>query len=499
MSQVGDFFWAHADILRDLQVDVSKRVLGLIALKLLVDNKKLKFNFNYKDNFGLDKDFFTQKDNTTQKKFLKIINNLEKFSNTSNKFGKDIFKNLFEQGFNIKEGVNEISNSDFEKVLDVYIEKANFINYPKEEYKDLYEMTLTRLEEKKYKGDLLGQHFTQKSIIHLMCEMAIPSIKDREKIAIYDPSCGNGSMLMESFYYFQNHSKTKTKSIEVYGQEIDKRGYVLCNIFLEISEIDYNIVLGNTLLNPAFINGINGDDSFDFIIANPPFGLDWKHNYDEEVELMKQDKNFLIVKNEKDKIVTPKKSDGQFLFIQHILKLLINEQNKTKKKDGFAGIISSSTLISTGNNNSSEAKIREKIFNLGYLKAVIEQPKAMFSNTDITSHIWFFDTTYKENYIKILQVDNEEKNIFIPHSSPKKKMKNSYSKENIKEIVRKLNNKKATKYVTKNLNLKDKVEINISNEIDKKPKFIDVNIEKSAENLKIVGKDICEILKLELW
>jgi len=498
MNKVGDFFWAYADILRSpygITNNVDIRVLSFMALKLLIDNKKLKFNFDYKNNFGIDKSFF-DKEKTTQQKFIKIIKNIKQFVNLSNNFKIDDFDILSdEQGFNIFQNIKELKNQDFEKVLDIYNNLADFRDYPKEDYKDLYELTITRLQDKNYKGDLLGQHFTQKSIIHLMCEMAIPSIKDRQKIAIYDPTCGSGSMLMESFYYFKNHPKTKNKEIEVYGQEFDKRVYFLCNVFLEISEINYNIAFGDTLINPAFINGINGDESFDFIISNPPFGVDWKHNYDEIVQKMKENKNFLVVKD-KNKIITPKKSDGQFLFMLHILKLLLTEK---VKKDGFAGIITNSTLISTGGKTSSEAKIRKNIFDTGMLKAVIEQPKAMFSNTDITTHIWFFDTTKQDKNIKILKADNEEKSLFSKHPNPKGKIKHSYSKENIKEIVKYLNLKKEIKYITKNIDISEKYELNISNLIDKKNNKRNINLEKTANNFKINGKEFCEILKKELW
>jgi type I restriction enzyme M protein len=495
-NKVGDFFWAYADILRkpyNITNNIDIRILGFMALKLLCDNDKLKFNFDYKNDFNIKCD---SKDNT-QQKLIKIVTNLAQYSNTSDNFKLINFDYLIEeQGFNLLGSIKELSNEHLEAILDIYIQKADFSSYPKEDYKDLYEQTITRMEDKQYKGDLLGQHFTQKSIIHLMCEMAIPSIKNREKIAIYDPSCGSGSMLMESYYYFKNHTKTKDKDIEVYGQEFDKRVYLLCCIFLEISDIDYNIAYGDTLLNPAFVNGINGDDSFDFIIANPPFGVDWKHSYDEVIQKMKKDENFLVVKDEKDKIITPKKSDGQFLFMLHILKLLINEKTK---KDGFAGIISSSTLITSGNNTSSESKIRKKIFETNMLKAIIEQPKAMFTNTDITSHIWFFDTSNINDSVKILKTTNDEKMLFSKHPSHKGKMKHSYTKDNIKEIIKLINQKKDIKYISKNIKVNDKYEINIQNEIGKKSTFIDVPLGNLSNNFNNFTDNYCDKSKVNIW
>ena len=75
--------------------------------------------------------------------------------------------------------------------------------------------------------------------------------------------------------------------------------WLLCKIFLEISNINNIIAYGNTLINPAF-DKINGDDSFDFIIANPPFGVDWKHDYIEVIKNMelKDKSNFYVIKDE---------------------------------------------------------------------------------------------------------------------------------------------------------------------------------------------------------
>jgi len=499
--KVKDFFWAYGDILRSpykITNNVDLRVLGFMAIKLLCDNKKLNFSFNYKNNFGIDKSFF-KNEKTSQEKFLKIIKNIKKFVNVSENFKIDDLDILLdEQGFNILRSIKELSNQDFERVLDIYQNLADFKDFPKEEYKDLYELTITRLQDKNYKGDLLGQYFTQSSIIHLMCEIAIPSMKNKNKIAIYDPTCGSGSMLLESYFYFKNHSKTKNKHIEVYGQEFDKRVYLLCNIFLEISGVEhYNIAYGDTLINPAFIDGINGEDSFDFIIANPPFGVDWKHIYNDIIELMKQNKNFLVVKDKKGKIVTPKKSDGQFLFLLHILRLLFNEKNR---KDGFAAVITSSTLISNGGENSSECKIRRKIFNTGLLKAIIEQPKAMFTNTDLATHIWIFDTTKKQNYLKVLKVDNKKEQMFINHPNPRKKMKYAYSKENIKKIARYIKLKKEIELITKNIDISNICSINIASEIEKEVEnncYIDII--SVINNYKKHANDFCNILKKGIW
>ncbi len=473
-----------------------------MALKLLIDNDKLKFNFEYHNKFGLTPKLYNQyKKEDTKSTFLNLIQNIEQFGHNLNYFEQDAkynpdtstniltYLNHFKT-FEIERYIQELSNNYLENVLDIYTYKANFRDYPKEQYKDLYEITISRM--KKLSGDLTGQHFTQKSIVHLMCEVSKFEAEGYDKIAIYDPACGTSSMLMESAHYFYN--KNKIKNIEVYGQELHGQTWLLAKIFLEISSLDgkiqgikNTIAYGNTLTNPAFANGINGNTSFDFIIANPPFGVDWKHNYNEIIENMNSKKsNFFVVKDEKGKVVTPKKSDGQFLFMQHIIHLMKSE--KKRDKHAHAAIISSSTLISTGNATSSESKIRKEIFNTGFVSAVLEQPNAMFTNTDISSHIWFLDSDPSEK-ITIVKADTKEEELFSPHPQAKDKMKNSYSEKNIRRLATLINSKKEFKYKSKFINSKNRYEINISNEIGFKDDSEDVNFDELTNELNMLMKE----------
>ncbi len=498
-KELKDYYWSYADILRDIGINEStydQRIMAFMALKLLIDNDKLLFNFEYRNDFGLsEKEYKKGKD--TKETFLNIIKNIEKFGRGENlhyfeqesKYNPDKSKNILTylnhyKTFELERYIVELSNAQLENVLDIYTYQANFRDYPRDEYKDLYEKTVSRM--KKMSGDLTGQHFTQKSIIHLMCEMGIQGIKDNEKLAIYDPTSGTGSMLMESADYFKKH--TKIKDIELYGQEMHGQTWLLSKIFLEISNQKNTIAYGNTLTNPAFANGINGTDNFDFIIANPPFGVDWKHNYNEIKENMESKKtNFFVVKDEKGKVITPKKSDGQFLFMMHIINLMKRENKRGKR--ATAGIISSSTLISTGSATGSEAKIRRAIFKEQLVSAVLEQPSAMFTNTDITSHIWFLDTLPTAK-IKVVKADTKEEELFVSHPNAKDKMKHAYSKENITKLKKYLTNKTDKKYVSKSLSV-DRCEINISQEIGFRDDTEELSIDTLIGELDELMRDMC--------
>jgi len=500
-KELKDYYWAYADILRDIGINEStydQRIMAFMALKLLIDNNKLLFNLEYRKNFNLSKKNFKKyQGKDTKETFLNIIKDIQNLGNSKNlkyftqdsKYNPDKFENILAylnhyKTFELERYIQELPNNYLENVLDIYTYQADFSNYPKEEYKDLYEKTVSRM--KKLSGDLTGQHFTQKSIIHLMCTMIEDDLKSNEKLAIYDPACGTGSMLMESAYYFKNN--TKVQDIELYGQEIHGQTWLLAKIFLEITNQKNIIAYGNTLTNPAFADGINGDDSFDFIIANPPFGVDWKHSYDEVIANMKsKNRNFFVVRDSKGKIITPKKSDGQFLFMMHIINLMQKEKQRGKRAK--AAVISSSTLISTGSSTSSEAKIRRAIFKENIVSAILEQPNAMFTNTDISSHIWFLDTSAKDR-ITIVKADTKEEELFIAHPVPKDKMKHAYSQENIKKLKKYLNGR-AKEYVSKLI--KNSVDsINISQEIGQREEKLDISLDEVTQELDKFMKQMCK-------
>lgn len=521
--KIGDFYWAYADILRGIGVNETvydQRILAFMALKLLIDNGKTKFTFDWRNQFGLSAIQYKKyaSDNTI-KTFLNIIADLDNLGQNLNYFtqpsymtpAQDSVENAVidnclkyldhKKTFTLSQYIEELEEPHYlEMVLDIYVEKANFIGYPSEKYKDLYEVTIARM--KKLSGTLTGQHFTQKSIIHLGCASALESIKKDEKIAIYDPTCGIGSMVIESALYFEaklnktasGKRKKTAKKIAVYGQEYNGQSWLLSKIFLEITALDgknqgieNQIAYGNTLTNPIFAKKINSDKSFNFIIANPPFGVDWKHDHKQIVEDMNSgNSNFEVIRDEKDKIVLPKKSDGQFLFMQHIINLMLQEK-KNRNKDAIACVISSSTLISTGAASSSESQIRSHIFGMGIVQAVLEQPKAMFTNTDITSHLWFLNTNFKKT-IKVIKADTKEDSLFSPHPYAKDKMKNSYSDDDIDNILSYLSAKKDYEYISKSVSNQCN-KIDISSELGFRNEDEDVDISQLQDEIKdLVGE-----------
>ena len=195
----------------------------------------------------------------------------------------------------------------------------------------------------------------------------------------------------------------------------------------------------------------------------------------------KDNSNFEVIRDEQGKLILPKKLDGQFLFMQHIINLMLKEK-MNRNKNAKACIISSSTLISTGTDSSSESKIRSHIFDMGIVEAVLEQPKAMFTNTDISSHLWFLNTDFSKR-IKVVKLDTEEDELYSSHSEPKDKMKNSYSDENIEKILDYMYRTDDFKYVSKTVSNRCS-KIDISNEVGFKNENENIDISQLESEIK---------------
>lgn len=535
-KKLGDYYWDYADIMRGLGIKegvYDERILGFMALKLLIDNNKLFFNFNpshgwkfcepnkieqeyikhtaFQENpFNCQEEHIVYIKNTQDiaiginysETFKTILKNIKHYDMTNYFYKKDTIKDNEQwklwniTKYNVDSEIEIINNKNvftfdkyidellgdekFLSVLEIYENKANFVGYPRNKYKNLYEDTVTRM--KKLSGSLTGQHFTQNCIIDFMTEIGVEHLdKTKKEVVIFDPACGVGSMLYESAYYAANKIYGCKKDEEqtddncilkhflLLGQEINGPTWFLAKVFSEISGFKNFIAFGNTLTEP-FINTFNGN--IDFIIANPPFGMDWKteekiikkliednvvieETKDEKgkiIDILIKENNSpykLFSKNVKEWYVLPKISDGQYLFFMQILKL-------QEKHKGKAVVISSTSPASNGKVDSSEGIIRKGMIENGFVDTIIEQPNAMFTNTDIKTHIWILNSLDGEhekqkNKVNLIQLDNDKMNKPFTNGNGKilkrikvlysdsdykiDKQKYGYSKKNIEDIL----------------------------------------------------------------
>ena len=219
-----------------------------------------------------------------------------------------------------------------------------------------------------------GEHFTPRDVIKLMNELLFVGEDFSQKgliKLIYDPTCGTGGMLTSCKDYILN--KNKDIDVVLFGQELNDDIYAICksDILMKGDNSD-NIKGPSSTLSDDQLKGKH----FDYIIANPPYGVDWGGDED-------------YVKNEADLgfdgrfgAGLPRKNDGQLLFIQHMISKMHPD-----KKSRIAVITNGSPLF-TGDAGSGESDIRKSIFENDYLEALIALPEQLFFNTGIGTYIW---------------------------------------------------------------------------------------------------------------
>lgn len=255
-------------------------------------------------------------------------------------------------------------------------------------FKDYNNSEITTLEEhikRKWADISAGQFYTPSDIIDLIQKIISKHYEINQKegyIKIYDPTCGGGNMV---FGIEDNLRRINSKiKIQSFGQEIDDELYALAKIESRFRE-EAKIKWGNTLTTDEF-----EDEQFDYIAANPPYGYSWKDHSKEVKERGEHQKCYL------DKY--PSESDGQLLFLQHIIHKL--------KQDGYGVVVSNGSPLFSGDAGSGESDIRKWILDNNYLDALIQLPKEEFYNTKISTYLWIINKNRTEKDTKIKMIDS---------------------------------------------------------------------------------------------
>ena len=225
-----------------------------------------------------------------------------------------------------------------------------------------------------------GEHFTPRDVIRLMS--AILYTPDADELrqpgiirSIYDPACGTGGMLNVGKRYILEEicgDLEQKPVITTYGQELNEQSYAIAKSEALVSgENADNIKLGNSFTQDRF-----STSRFNYIMANPPYGVTWK-----------KDQDFIIEEslNPEGRFYagTPRTSDGQLLFIQHML-------SKMKSDGSRVGVVTNGSPLFSGGAGSGESNIRKWIIENDWLECIIALPKELFYNTGIATYLWFF-------------------------------------------------------------------------------------------------------------
>ncbi|MBC8385755.1 MAG: SAM-dependent DNA methyltransferase, partial [Candidatus Cloacimonetes bacterium] len=232
-------------------------------------------------------------------------------------------------------------------------------------------------------NETAGEHFTPREVIKLMVNLLFIAdndilTKDGIVKTLYDPACGTGGMLSVAEKHLNDFNSNA--KLEVFGQEINPESYAICKSDMLIkSQKPSNIKFGNTFT----VDGL-ADEKFDYMLSNPPFGVDWK-------------KAKTIIKAEFDNkgfagrfgAGLPRINDGALLFLQHMI-------SKMKQSGTRIGIVFNGSPLFTGQAGSGESNIRKWIIENDWLEAIIALPDQLFYNTGISTYIWIINN--KKNH-----------------------------------------------------------------------------------------------------
>jgi type I restriction enzyme M protein len=228
-------------------------------------------------------------------------------------------------------------------------------------------------------NETAGDHFTPREVIRLMVNLLLePDTKVLTQegviVTICDPACGTGGMLAEAQNWIRAHNEHAT--VKVYGQDYNPRSYAVAASDLLIKgHKDSRVELGNTLTEDRF-----PDMCFDYLLANPPFGVDWKA----EQKIIDRWPDFRGYKGK-----LPRVNDGALLFLIHMIDKFAPYKAGDRDQPGSrVAVVFNGSPLFAGGAGSGESEIRRWIIEHDWLEAIIALPEQMFYNTGIGTFIW---------------------------------------------------------------------------------------------------------------
>ncbi len=246
-------------------------------------------------------------------------------------------------------------------------------------------------------AETAGEQYTPDDIISLISELIATKIEDNnEFLTIYDATCGGGNLLFGVEDKIQEISNRPTAT---YGQEWNDNLYALAKIESRFRKDTY-IEYGNTITE----TGKFFDKTFNIAVANPPYGVDWK-GFEKDVKSDETGRFHAL----------PSISDGQFLFTQHILSKLDND-------NGFGVIVHNGSTLFSGDAGSGESNIRKHFFDNDWVEALIQMPQDEFFNTGIYTCLWVFNKNKPaERKDKVILIDGSNQWELLKKSKGKKR------------------------------------------------------------------------------
>jgi len=392
INEQANFIWSIADLLRGdfKQSEYGKVILPFTVLRrfdcVLAPSKAKILEVNQTLTVSNKKPIFKRHTghdyyNTSKFDFEKLIDdstsidaNLRDYINGFSDDVKEILDN-----FEIGTIIDKLKKAG---LLYLVVQKFAEINLSADTVDNLemgymFEELIRKFSEQS--NETAGEHFTPREVIELMVEILLDpdmndiTTTDGKVLTLLDPACGTGGML--SVAQNKMRSLNSTTTIIPFGQELNPETYATCKSDMILKgNNNSKIVLGNSFNEDGF-----KVQKFDYMLSNPPFGVEWK-----KVE------KFIKDEAEKDGFAgrfgagTPRISDGSLLFLQHML----SKMNDTKDGGSRIGIVFNGSPLFSGDAGSGESEIRRWIIENDLLEAVIALPDQLFYNTGISTYVW---------------------------------------------------------------------------------------------------------------
>ncbi|HMM60588.1 MAG TPA: class I SAM-dependent DNA methyltransferase, partial [Candidatus Rifleibacterium sp.] len=302
-----------------------------------------------------------------------IKENLESYVQSFSRHGREIF-----EYFNFSEFVGQLNDANLlykfvQRVRQTDLSPRAISNH---EMGLVFEELIRRFAESS--NETAGEHFTPRDIVRLTT--ALVFMEDDEALTkegiirtVYDPTAGTGGFLSSGMEYV--YELNPQAVMRAFGQELNPESYAICKADMLIKGQDVsNIKLGNTLSNDQLYTW-----KFDYMLSNPPFGVDWKKNEQE----IKDEHTFKGYSGRFGPGL-PRVSDGSLLFLLH----LISKMRDASEGGARIGIILNGSPLFTGGAGSGESEIRRYILEADLLEAIVALPTDMFYNTGISTYVW---------------------------------------------------------------------------------------------------------------
>lgn len=394
-SEASNFLWSVADLLRGdfKQYDFGKVILPFTVLRrldcVLADTKDKVLARHEKLKEG------------DVKNFAPILNRVTgvHFHNVS----KLDFKRLLDDPSHIAKNLTSYIKGFSEEVREIFIERfkiqeqiekleeANVLFMVTKRFAEVdlhpdavdnhmmgsvFEDLIRRFAEQA--NETAGEHFTPREVIKLMVNLLFmeddKGLRDRGVVrTLYDPACGTGGMLSVAEAHLR--ALNPDAHLEVYGQELNDESFAICKADMLLkAENPGNVVRGN-----SFSHDGHKGKTFDYMLSNPPFGVEWK-----KVEKAIKDEYEDEGKNGRFSAGLPRINDGSFLFLQH----MISKMKPAKDGGSRIAIVFNGSPLFTGDAGSGESNIRQWIIENDWLEAIVGLPDQLFYNTGISTYVW---------------------------------------------------------------------------------------------------------------